>query len=104
MRRISRPGRNVEEHPYSDKRVDRFQRFLITFFYREQLSPTERQIVIWTVRIASSALVIVVSMVVTLLTEKIENFLWTVYVFVALYVAARIFGAIRRKMRRNRPQ
>ncbi len=83
-----------------DKRVDLFQRILITFFFSETLNHKERRKVIWIVRFAVLAAAMVLAMVITLVTEQILHFFWIIIGFVILFGItgiARMLGKRRRK-------
>ena len=90
------------ETPLDKKRTDHFQRILITFFFKETLTNKERSNVIWIVRLASSAVVMVAAMVVTLITESILDFFWFIIGCILLYAIVKIVGALRQKHRKER--
>jgi hypothetical protein len=90
------------ETPLTKKRTDRFQRILITLFFKETLTNKERSKVIWIVRLASSAVVMVAAMVITLITESILDFFWFILCCILLYSTGKVVGALRKRLKRER--
>lgn len=86
------------DEPYNKKRVDRFQRILIKFFFNKTLSDKERKKVIWTVRIVTVAAALVLAMLLTLVTESILSFYWLIIVFVTWYVMLKIAGILKKRL------
>ncbi len=84
-----------------NNRVDRLLRILITFFFRETLDSKERRMVVCIVRLASSAVVTIAAMIVTLMTESIFDFFWFILGCILLYAFAKIAGFVRKRRKRN---
>jgi Na+/proline symporter len=92
----------MEEPRQQNKRTDHFQRVLITFFYREHLTPKERKIVILIVRLLSSVFVLVVAMLVTIITESIENFIWVILWFLSGFFVWKMLGCLWKVLDRKK--
>jgi hypothetical protein len=84
------------DEPFKIKRIDRFQRMLITFFFNKTLSDKERKKVIWTVRLVTVVAALVFAMLITLVTESILSFFWFILVFVAWYVMLKTSGMLKK--------
>jgi hypothetical protein len=83
--------------PFSIKRIDRFQRILITFFFQDTLSDKERVKVVWMVRLVTMAGALVFAMLITLVTESILYFFLCIIVFGAWYVILKTAGMLRKR-------
>ncbi len=89
------------DEPFNKNRADYFQRILIAFFFNETISDKERKKVIWIVRLASVAIVLILAMLVTLATESIFSFVWFIIGFVVWYVILKISGLLRKRRHVN---
>ena len=82
------------DEPFNNNRVDHFQRILITIFFNETISEKDRKKVIWMVRLASVAAVLVLAMLFTLITESIASFFWFIVGFVVCYAIFKVSGML----------
>ena len=90
------------DEPLNKKRIDYFQRILITFFFSETLNDKERKKVVWIVRLVTVAGALIFAMLITLVTESIFSFFWFIIVFVAWYVILKIMGMLRKRRHVNK--